>query len=385
MRVGLIVFSGWGAEAQYTAQLANALSNNNDVTVIIPEYATTKYFVSKVKLISLPIPPTSMPKITTGSDPIKILSPLFLWSLVRLVNQMRFDVIHVVFEHLFPFYYAFLLQRRQPLVLTLHEPNSTNLPDKGGSVANKLAELVLFLNNKLLIYFSDRVILHGEKSKNCRLISETPGQKVDIIPHGDLSFFASAHDIPANRTNNVLFFGRIAPYKGIDYLIQAIQLVKKKIPDITVTIAGEGDFAKYSAMIGYDNGFTVLNRYIDDNEVGELFEKATIVVLPYTQGSQSSVISLAGSFKKPLVVTDVGCFSEMVENGKTGIIVPPKNYYALAEAIIMLMMDEKLRNALGENAYKLIKDNFSWENIASNTVKVYERAINDRRHKEPVK
>lgn len=69
MRIGLITFSGWGAEAQYTAKLANALSNSNDVTVIIPEYTTKKYFVDKVKLISLPIPPTSMPKITT--DPIQ--------------------------------------------------------------------------------------------------------------------------------------------------------------------------------------------------------------------------------------------------------------------------------------------------------------------------
>lgn len=379
MRVGLIIFSGWGAEAQYTAQLANALSISSDVTVFIPEYANTKYFDNTVKLVSLPIPPTSMPKIATGSDPLKILNPLLLRLLIQVMNQKQFDVIHVVFEHLFPFYYAFILHRKHPFVLTLHEPSSSNLPDKGGIIANNLAGLILYLNNKLLIHFSDRVILHGEKSKDCRLMSETNSRKIDIIPHGDLSFFASAHDVEFNKTNNILLFGRIAPYKGIDYLIQAARLVKKQIPDITVTIAGEGNFAKYRAMIGSDNDFIVLNRYIDDNEVGELFQKASIVVLPYTQGSQSSIISIAGSFRKPLVVTDVGCFSEMVENGKTGIIIPPKNQYALAEAIIMLMKDEKLRNTLGENAYRLIKDKFSWENIASNTIKVYKRAINDRR------
>jgi len=112
--------------------------------------------------------------------------------------------------------------------------------------------------------------------------------------------------------------------------------------------------------------------------VAELFEKASVVVLPYIAGTQNSIILIAGAFKKPVVATDVGNFSEMVENGKTGFIIPPKDVNALAQAIIRLLPNDELRREMGENACRMVRENFSWGDIAQKTLEVYKEAIKVR-------
>lgn len=366
MKIVVITFAGYGAVAQYTAQLANALSKTCDVAVIIPSYADTRYFNEEVKLVTLPIPLKLMPAIW------KTLNPFFLRFVVRTIKEMAPDVIHAVFEYRFPFPCAFLLHHRYPLVVTMHEPRT--IPNRG-RITNAFVALILYVNNRLLAGFSHKVIIHGMKLKSCRLISKLPSHEVKIVPLGDFSFFAQSGKAADAQEGNVLFFGRIVPYKGIEYLIQATKLARKEVPSINVTIAGAGDFTKYRRIIGKDSSFTVLNRFIPDDEVGELFQKASVVILPYTDGTQTGIISIAGAFKKPVIATDVGIFSAMVKDGKAGFIIPPKNANALAEAVIELLKDNKLRREMGENAYKAVKEKFSWDDIAQKTLEVYEEAI----------
>ena len=81
------------------------------------------------------------------------------------------------------------------------------------------------------------------------------------------------------------------------------------------------------------------------------FERASVVVLPYIEASQSGIIPIAYSFKKPVIVTNVGSIPEVVENGITGYIVPPKNPELLADSIIKILEDNLTRQQMGENAY----------------------------------
>jgi starch synthase len=110
-----------------------------------------------------------------------------------------------------------------------------------------------------------------------------------------------------------------------------------------------------------------------------LLQRSSVVVLPYIEASQSGVIPTAYGFKKPVVVTDVGSVPEAVEEGKTGFVVPTRDSEALAHAVIRLLKDEKLRRQMGENAYKKLKEDFSWDNIAQRTLEVYRKAIQARR------
>jgi glycosyltransferase involved in cell wall biosynthesis len=95
-------------------------------------------------------------------------------------------------------------------------------------------------------------------------------------------------------------------------------------------------------------------------------------VLPYTEGSQTGIISIEATFKKPVIATNVGNFAEMVLDGETGLIVPPKDSDALAQAIITLLKDEHLRRQMGENAYLIMNERFSRKTIADKLNEIYQ-------------
>ena len=110
-----------------------------------------------------------------------------------------------------------------------------------------------------------------------------------------------------------------------------------------------------------------------------LFQKASVVVLPYTDASQSGVIPLAYAFKKPVIATNVGSLPEVVDHGMTGYLVPPGNVKKLEEAIIDLLKDEDKLKRMGQNAFKKAKEELSWDKIAHKTVDVYREVISQNK------
>ncbi len=168
----------------------------------------------------------------------------------------------------------------------------------------------------------------------------------------------------------------------MEYLIKAEPLITKEVPDAKIIIAGMGeDFKKYENMMINRDNFIVHNYRISYKEGAELLQRCSLVVLPYIDASQSGVIPTAYGFKKPVVVTDVGAIPEIVDDGITGFIVPPRNTEALADAIVKLLKNEDLRKQMGETAYKKLKTDLSWDNIAEKTIEVYKKAIEDAKKK----
>src|SRR5437763_16035113 len=150
--------------------------------------------------------------------------------------------------------------------------------------------------------------------------------------------------------NLILFFGRIWEYKGLEYLIRAEPLISAKVPNARFLIAGEGeDFARYRRMMIHPDRFVVHNEYIPDDRAADYFRRATVVVLPYIEASQSGVIPMAYSAGKPVVATTVGGLPEMVENGRTGCLVAPRDSVQLAEAVTKLLLNPALRHRMGAN------------------------------------
>ena len=107
----------------------------------------------------------------------------------------------------------------------------------------------------------------------------------------------------------------------------------------------------------------IINHYISDETVAELFQRCSFVVLPYDDATQSGIIPIAYSFKKPVVTTNVGSLPEVVENGITGLIIEPKNSKQLAEAVIsMFKRDLK---PMGEQGYIKMKKMMDWNQIVN--------------------
>ena len=360
----IICFGGF---IDYQIQLANALCKKETVMLVIPANI---------------LPSEHLGTIDTKVDfqllgrgkPLYHPTNIFIFKdFIKKVKEFKPDVIHLqlgggmIDFALLPFFKGY------PIVATFHDVKLHT-----GENSWK-ANFIRCWERK----YSNQIIVHGEKLKE-QMIQEYdhPKEKVHAIPIGEhevAPFKKYEREDIKEDGNLVLFFGRIWKYKGLEYLIKAEPMITKEVPDAKIIIAGTGeDFKKYENMMVNKDNFIAYNYRIPYKGGAELFQRCSVVALPYIDASQSGVIPTAYGFKKPVVVTDVGAIPEIVDNGITGFIVPPRNPEALAEAIIKLLKDEKLRKQMGENAHKKLKTDLPWDNIAEKTIEVYEKAIEDR-------
>lgn len=354
MKIVIITLIDRGGMIHYTSQLANSLSVYEDVTVIIGE-GVNNYFKDEVTVKSIAL---KFSGITGKKNIFNFIS------VIKILRDIRPDIIHISGNHpwIFGLYQSI---KNKNVVLTLHDVN-----EHEGEQS-----LINILTNKLHIKLAKHIFVHGEKLRDILVEKRYPEDAISVIKHGDYSFFTK-YKKDIKEDGSILFFGRILDYKGIQYLIEAIPLIKKVIPDVKVIIAGRGDFAKYNSLIKSPENFEIINEFIPDELVAELFQRASVVVLPYIEGSQTGIIPIAYSFKKPVIATYVGSIPDVIDDGLTGLVVPPRDTCALADAIIKVLKDDDLRKQMGENAYTKMKEELSWDKIAEKTIEVYKAILN---------
>ncbi len=349
----------------YTAQLANALAKNkNQVTAIVPKYSyTEEQFDSNINIILLNTSQSYFDMF------LKTINPVTYLRIFWLINEIKPDIIHITWDFLWFNLLASILRKKWPLVITEHEPIAKN------TEIRFYGKYIHRATRPFTRKMSDALIVHSEKMKDFLVEKRVEEDKIYVIPHGAFTYYNkwSKEDIKEQKA--ILFFGLIEDYKGIEYLIKAEPLITKEKNNAKIIIAGKGDFSKYEKLIKSKGSFEIINKYIPDAKVAELFQRVSIVVLPYTDASQSGVLTIAYSFKKPVVVTDVGGLPEVVDHGVTGFVVPPRDEIALADAIIKLLNDDELRRKMGDNAYKKVKEELSWNTIAEKTIEVYKEVI----------
>jgi glycosyltransferase involved in cell wall biosynthesis len=153
--------------------------------------------------------------------------------------------------------------------------------------------------------------------------------RAHVLPHVNYRLWGK--DLATPRGTGpfrVLFFGRVLPYKGLEYLLQAFQQLDPNRFELVV--AGEGDVSGYA--LDRPNVRTI-NRFITDQEMPALFLEAHAVVLPYVAASQSGVAYMAFAFGRPVIATRVGALAEVIADGDTGYLVEPCDGAALASAL----------------------------------------------------
>jgi glycosyltransferase involved in cell wall biosynthesis len=168
----------------------------------------------------------------------------------------------------------------------------------------------------------------------------------------------------------VLFFGYVRKYKGLMNLIEAFPVIKRRDPNAHLLVVGEfyDDPQPYRDAIqkmGLQSDVTIVAEYVANEDVHLYFNAANVNVLPYNEATQSGILSIAYGFAKPVIVTDVGGLSELVEEGVTGYIVPPHDTNALADAVVRYFRDGKetefSRNVVSrraENSFNRIREVF---------------------------
>ena len=367
----------WGGIPHYTAELANAASKYADVIVLKPKDSNDELFSKDVEVINAFKSMHFTRKSRRAAFSPKNLINFFSFVNIKLIDSTKPDIIH--FPELYPqssiFAFLYRIHKKYPIVSTLHATFEFIFKDCPYGIISVISRFT-----KSLVK-SDKIIVHTEQDKNTLIKRGVNPTKIAVIPHGVYSLFKkykNGNDA-WSQENCILFFGYIGGNKGVEYLIKAVPIVSQVIPDIKVIIAGEGNFSKYSKLIEDHSKFEIYNEFIPNKKVPELFQRAKVVVLPYTyHRGHSGVLNIAFAFGKPAIVTNVGSLPEMVEYGKSGLIIPPKDPEALAEAIIKLLKDDELRKKISINALKRAEA-LSWDNIAKMHIKVYEEVLNERR------
>ena len=153
-----------------------------------------------------------------------------------------------------------------------------------------------------------------------------------------------------------------------------MEKVRIEVPDATLTIAGSGklyfDITPYISK-GYIN---LQNRFIGIDEVAIMLKQCAVCVCPYTDATQSGVIMTSFALSKPVIASNVGGLGEMIEDGKSGLLVEPKNPKALAEAIIKVLKNPSTLNQMEEYINEIYyKGKNSWANIADTYIEFYKK------------
>lgn len=164
----------------------------------------------------------------------------------------------------------------------------------------------------------------------------------------------------------ILFFGYVRAYKGLDVLLEAFAEARRHLPELRLIVAGEfyEDEKKYREQIGrlgVARAVEIRNAYLPDAEVATLFAACDVVVQPYLTATQSGVAQVAFHFEKPMILTDVGGLAEIVQDGRAGLVVPPADPDALADAIERFFA-ENLADQLIEGV-RGRKSEFSWDRL----------------------
>lgn len=359
----------------YMICLANALSEFCDITLLLSNRNMTEIFesghISRDWLVQTGIlnPNVSIDLIDypRGKYLRKIAITL---KLVRLIRKFDPDIIHYQSGGEPWILFGLPLLKNYPLIATIH--------DAAHHPGDKPPAIFLEIKNYLLSRWTDQLILHGKQQAEIILSHfNAPPEKVNTIYIGPVNIYQklACGAIPT-EPHTILFFGRIHIYKGLEILLSAMPLIADHVPDIRLIIAGSGDCARLPAMCeNHPAWFEVYNRHILAEEVPEIMSRAAIVVLPYIAASQSAVVSVAASFSRPVIATNVGSIPEIVEDGKTGLLVPPGDSYALAQAIIQLLSNPNTCQSMGIAAQNKINSELSWSDAAKKTIDIYEKAI----------
>ncbi len=172
----------------------------------------------------------------------------------------------------------------------------------------------------------------------------------------------------------ILFFGLVRKYKGLHALLNALVEIAKSRPDVLLVVAGEfyDDPSSYYSIIeehNLQNNVLIRDEFIPEAEVGDYFVASDLVVQPYVTATQSGVAQIAFHFDKPVVVTNVGGLSEVVPDGKVGMVVPPANQTALQDAVLGLINDPARLSQMSKNV-KEHKKQFAWSHFADKVLQM---------------
>ncbi len=359
VRVLLICLTRRGGLLHFNDCLADSLSRICDVRLICGSAAEH----------AQELPDVDMKTVDTGKGAKGTLLKLFsskTWKDLRSISdEFQPDVVHITSAQEWNPALGWFVRHvlKKPLIYTIHDV----IHHEGTPFYFKITE-------GLFRGMPDGLVVLTEQGKRILTEKGIPPEKILIAPHGVYDFFTQFSTDSISERKEILFFGRIEPYKGVGVLLEAARPLLNEYPEWTLQISGGGDVTPYRELLEHPQ-VKLTNRFLTDEEVAGFMQKASIVALPYLSASQSGVIPTAYAFGKPVIATRVGGIPDMVRDGETGFLIPPNDPEALRSALEKLMIDPELRNRIGNAGQKFAETELSWTSIAEKHLGFYRKFI----------
>lgn len=223
--------------------------------------------------------------------------------------------------------------------------------------------------------------------------SKVEPTKISVIYNGvDLGLFNPKNtgnfreEIQVGTDPMVLYVGRISPIKGVQFLIQAIQRVQKRCPKAKFVFVGpcaygvgyksNAFYRHFVKSFAGDENIIYLGLITDRNKLAQLYAGADIFVLPSIwQDPSPMVVVEAMASGLPVIASNVGGIPEMVKDWENGLLVPPRDPEALAEAVEFLLENDDVRETMGLKSRSEAERRFSWDTVAKKILQVYEKIL----------
>jgi len=238
------------------------------------------------------------------------------------------------------------------------------------------SKLGFFLSKKV-----DSVITTSNLLKNELITNGISQKKIQQIPTGvDFKLFSKTVESKKSEEFTILYVGRFAESKGVEYLVKSLSLLKDKKIKL-ILVGGKKE----------DNNYYYIKKLIKDlllekkielvlpisyTELPKFYQSADIFVLPSVVDGFAKVALEAMASKLPVILTSGAGISEIITNGVNGLIVEPENEVELVKKIELLKEDKSLRIKLARNGFETAK-RFDWQKIANQYSNTFEKLINE--------
>lgn len=339
---------------------------NVDVVCMKIQGAEDHEIIERINVYHLG-PKIKKPPYRTAFNFIHFIISTFLWIL-----KHDYDVIDAqTYVPLVPAFFGGNL-KRIPVIGTIHDVSS-----KKGDQWFIYPKIAYFFEKILLRLSYDKIITVSNQTKNT-LVKDynAASERIYVIPPGvDLDFIDSVK-IDKKYKNSIIFVGRLAPHKHVDDLIKAVDLLKKDLTEIKLRIIGDG--VEKDKLVEIVDNLKLHDhvKFLGDLEYREVIseiKKSNVLALPSTREGFGMVLAEANACYVPVVAYKSGGVVEVIDHGKNGFLVEPRDINGLTKKIKFLLENDDVAMKMSRYGREKAEKLFDWDKVVGEIEEVYKK------------
>lgn len=357
-----------GGLENYAYELCKILKNkyNVDIVVVCSNWDSNTYkeeMIDKIKIYRIPY------LFKLSSTPI---NSSWYGVLNKIIDVEKPDIIngHLPVPYIADIAARVAHKRNIPFILTYqNDLTGYNLSVK---VASRLYYRIYGFKT---LEYSNVIIASNQHYVNNSKYLKNYIKKIKVVHPGidtnkyhpmQSSEIRAKYDLKDEKI--ILFVGQLnkeSQHKGLDFLLQSIPIINKKI-NSKLIVVGTGNYSEHYKTRANDLNISnnvIFSGFVDGNDLVKYYNEADVLVLPSYNDAEGFGIVLieAQACGIPVIGTNVGGIPAAIKDGETGLLIPPKDINQLSSALIRLLSDKQLSEQMGQSGYSYVRDNFTWE------------------------